>query len=272
MPERYTSISLRNNLRSHGVTENLTSVETEIHDRIWNAILDRKLRPGAKLHEDMVGNAFGVSRTIVRKVFLIMEQEGVIALPLNRGAFVASPAPDEIKPLLETIRLVMPYLITWLCNNLDDSMRERLESHFNITEEHDLSQEVRILRRLAHEHYVLIADLYGNPILSSLIEKVIVRTSMAMTLYQDTVTGWRPADSNKQINEAILEGDAEKAISIMMNHLALIEATMQYNSPETTFDISSILSADDEEIYPRARKSTKGRPRKVPAEANGVSH
>lgn len=271
MPERYISPSLRNNRRLSAIVGNLTGVEAAIHDRIWNAILDRKLRPGAKLHEDMVGNAFGVSRTIVRKVFLIMEQEGIISLPLNRGAFVATPTPEEIRPLFETLRLTMPYIIRNLVETLDDDGRARLEAHFQVSDDLEQSQEARLLRRLAQEHFILMADLYGNPVLATLIERITTRVSMALTLYQDPISTWRPAESNRLLNQAILDRDADKAVEFLMKHLDLIEATIQFESPESTFDIGSILLADDEPVYPKARKGSKSRQRKVKVVTDGLA-
>lgn len=248
----------------------MTGVEAAIHDRIWNAILDRKLRPGAKLHEDMVGTTFGVSRTIVRKVFLIMEQEGIISLQLNRGAFVAVPAPEEVQHLFETMRLVMPYIVRNLAATLDDDMRARFEAHFEILEDGVSSQDVRTSRRLAHEGFVLLADMHGNPVLASLIERIATRTSMAATMYQDQMVDWHPAEYSRQMVDAILAKDGDKAVKIFLDSLANLEASLQLDGPDTSFDIGSILSAGEDTVYPKARRSSKPRARRTKAEMEGV--
>jgi len=266
MPERYISSALRNNRRLPTIQGTLTGVEAAIHDRIWNAILDRKLRPGAKLHEDMVGNTFGVSRTIVRKVFLIMEQEGIISLPLNRGAFVAVPTPDEIKHLFETMRLVMPHIMRSLAVTLDDEMKARLETHF----ETDQEQDQRVSRRLAHEYFILLADVHGNPIIAGLVERIATRTSMALTLYQDQMSDWHPADYGRRINKAIMAGDSETAIKIFFSSLEELEKTLLLEGPDSTFDIGSILSAGEDTVYPKARRSSKTRTRRTKAELEGT--
>ncbi len=269
MPERYISQALRNSPRIPATRGSLTGVEAAIHERIWSAILDRKLRPGAKLHEDMIGNAFGVSRTIVRKVFLIMEQEGIISLPLNRGAYVATPAPDEIRPIIETATLIMPGIIRHVVETMDDEKRAMLEGHFEIDENLDSAQKARLIRRLTQEHFILLADMQGNPIISCLMERITARCTMAMTLYQDPLASWRPGEANREANQAILDGDAEKAINIVLQHLHQVETTMLYEKPENAFDLGAILGPGESQIYSKARRSGKTRSRNVKM-ANGV--
>lgn len=264
MPERYLSPSLHNNRRLPALSGNLTGVEAAIHDRIWNAIMDRKLRPGAKLHEDMVGNAFGVSRTIVRKVFLIMEQEGIIALPLNRGAFVATPSVEEVPPLFETARLIMPHILRKLVVELDEEDRTRLEQHFKFEKGLDEAQKARALRRLSQEHPILLADIHGNPILAALAERLSIRISLVLTLYQDPSSN-RQSEHTQRINKAVLEGDAEEAVRLTLELIDLVEESLRFENPEHALDIGAILMGGDDEVYPKARRSSKPRGRKPKA-------
>lgn len=85
--------------------------EALIYDRLWNAILDRKIRPGTKLAEDEIGAAFNISRTVIRKVLFIMEEQGIVHLPPNRGAYVATPTPEDAQEVLEATRVIAMHVV-----------------------------------------------------------------------------------------------------------------------------------------------------------------
>ena len=63
----------------------------EICSRLWLAIAERKLRPGARLKEEELCAIFSVSRARVRAALARLESSGLVTLVPNRGAFVSEP-------------------------------------------------------------------------------------------------------------------------------------------------------------------------------------
>ncbi len=61
----------------------------EIDDHIYNAIVDailnRQLAPGARLVEAPLCEAFGVTRGVLRRVFVKLAHDKVIEIQPNRG-------------------------------------------------------------------------------------------------------------------------------------------------------------------------------------------
>ncbi|OKP62046.1 hypothetical protein BTE77_35965, partial [Ensifer adhaerens] len=114
------------------VTAPLGGVEGKIYNNLWNAVIDHKLRPGTKIDEAVLGEIYGISRTVIRKVLFIMEQEGIVHLPVNRGAYVASPSREDAEQLLEAIETLLLAFAQKLASNpqaISAKDRERLERH-----------------------------------------------------------------------------------------------------------------------------------------------
>ena len=70
-----------------------------IRDALHDAIVERRLAPGAKLVETEIGELFEVSRTVVRASLQMLAFEGLVKIERNRGAFVAQPTPEEARQI-----------------------------------------------------------------------------------------------------------------------------------------------------------------------------
>ena len=90
-----------------------------IRDRLRDAIIDRRLTPGAKLSEAEVGTLFDVSRTIARSALQMLTFEGLVRTERNRGAFVANPSPEEARQVFASRRLIEPGIATTACETID---------------------------------------------------------------------------------------------------------------------------------------------------------
>src|SRR4051812_43907 len=86
------------------VTE-ITNLARTVNDattgqiRAW--ILNGRLKPGERLHQEQLAVDLGVSRMPVREAIRQLAAEGLVQLIPHRGAFVSSLDPDEIRELYE---------------------------------------------------------------------------------------------------------------------------------------------------------------------------
>lgn len=72
------------------------------YNRIREAIIEGRYRPGARLIEQRIAAELGVSsRTPVREALRALEAEGLVVIELNRGAFVRPVALSDIDDLYE---------------------------------------------------------------------------------------------------------------------------------------------------------------------------
>src|SRR5918994_7130158 len=73
-----------------------------VYSGLRRAIIEQALLPGDKLTEDVIGERFGVSRTIVRTVLARLHAEGLVDMQPNKGATIAQPSLSEAQDVFET--------------------------------------------------------------------------------------------------------------------------------------------------------------------------
>ena len=71
-------------------------------------ITQGRLLPGTKLREERVSAAFSISRNTVREAFRLLSHERLVDHTLNRGVYVRTVTPDDIRAIYATRRLVEP--------------------------------------------------------------------------------------------------------------------------------------------------------------------
>ena len=62
-----------------------------IYRSIFEAVVEHRLPPGAKLAEEQLGAIFRASRTIVRSALQDLAHDHIVTIERNRGAFVSAP-------------------------------------------------------------------------------------------------------------------------------------------------------------------------------------
>ncbi|PWK68972.1 GntR family transcriptional regulator [Aminobacter sp. AP02] len=247
MPNRYLSPALQG-LGAVSLTAPLVGVEAQIYDRLWNAILDRKVRPGTKLSEDEIGAAFSVSRTVIRKVLVILEEQGIINLPANRGAYVAAPTPEEALEVFEASRIIARHVVAELAaapERLGAEERARLDAHYEMQKQAAAANDYHAMRRLVVEFYLLLALLYGNKTLAAAQERLMMRGAMAITLYQEHLVLWPPHQAHRPLVELIYAGEVEKAVAHVDQLYRTTEASLRLAPHDQEIDLLAILTADD---------------------------
>ncbi|WP_192798404.1 GntR family transcriptional regulator [Brucella intermedia] len=222
-----------------------------MYNRLWRSIIDGRLRPGVKLREDIIGETFGISRTLVRKVLVIMEQEGIVDLPVNHGAYVAHPTPEDARDALEAARLISTNAVAKLAARGKAIKRQhlmRIEQHIRAQEAIEKTGYFSLIRIYSGEFHVLLVHIDGNRILAGQYENLITRITLAATLYQrEGLTLPTPADFQKRLVERILAEDADDAVSIVNDLYQSFERSFDFEPRNGEPDLRTILM--DEEWF-----------------------
>ncbi len=224
----------------------LTGLHAIIYGRIWEFILNGDLGPGAKIPELQIGEAFKVSRTIVRNVLIVMEQVDIIILPPNRGAYVATHTVEKIQHAFEGAEVAAKHVARSLAANvskLSERSRSQLERHVA----HELPQEIsrtgRGDMRLGLELLILLSALHGNSLLTAALDRVIgiILISSAQFQYRQAV--WPTAGAQREIIELVLAGEADKVEQAVGQYIASLQQTFDYRPQERSRDVYSLISS-----------------------------
>lgn len=96
---------------------------------IRKLIFDGYLRPGARVHQDDVAQALGISRIPVREALVALEQQGWVTIEPNRGAFVAALDEQAVRDHYELYGLVFGFAAKKAFERSEGVLGEKLTQH-----------------------------------------------------------------------------------------------------------------------------------------------
>jgi DNA-binding GntR family transcriptional regulator len=201
-----------------------------ICETIKASILDRSLRPGARLTEDVIGEHFGVSRTVVRSAMNRLQQDRLVELRKNRGAFVAEPTIGEALNVLRTRLVIETAIVEQVIDRITAADLHLLQAHVRKENEahSQVSQETVIV--LAGQFHMLLARIAGNDVMENFLDQLIQRSSLVISYYGRTVSNSCGAHDHTLLVEAIAARDRKRSLQILTAHLKEIEAGLMLDT------------------------------------------
>jgi DNA-binding GntR family transcriptional regulator len=212
-----------------------------VYAGLRRAIIEQALMPGDKLTEDVIGERFGVSRTIVRTVLARLHAEGLVDMQPNKGATIAQPSLSEAQDVFETRMCLERQVLVRLAEKVTADDIERLQRHVHLemkANEHDGPAAIR----LAGEFHILLASLSGNRVLARYVDEVVSRCSLILALYSRPHSSDCSINEHQQIIDALRAGNSQAAVDAMDHHLkAVTDRALLSSTSDKHRDIRSIL-------------------------------
>lgn len=224
--------------------KNSSKVSSEqIYRRIFDAIVDHKLRPGTHLKEDELCDLFGVGRTRIRTALSKLASNHVIELVENRGAFVSRPSVEEAREVFRARRVIEGHLIRRAAERRDDTMKNALTGHLHTEQEARLVGDTGTLIRRCGRYHQVLADQAESPIMANFLRELIARSSLIIAIYESDTPRECGVDEHQLLSQLILEGQADEAAQLMEKHLYGIEEHLELETiPEQISELSQILN------------------------------
>lgn len=221
------AVSSASSLRS--TTQGSVHSEADrVYAEIFDAAMDRRLMPGAKLTEARLCSIFSCSRTTVRAALAQLAHDRIVVLEPNRGAYVWQATAKESKDVFEMRRALEGVVIDVLL--AQPAMPERLVPLYDMVDREQKAFEQgdrATWIRLSNAFHVELARLVGNDVLTGMLHTLCARTSLIIA-FHDT-----PNDSacsyveHRDILDELAHGSAEGAHKAMGHHLLDCEQRMQ---------------------------------------------
>lgn len=200
-----------------------------IRDRLRDAIIDRRLAPGAKLTENEVGALFDTSRAIARLALQMLSFEGLVRTERNRGAFVANPSPEEARQVFASRRMIEPGLAAAVCERFTPSdamaFRKHLDEEARLLSERGPSAR-RAEIRASGDFHLLLASVAGNTILQRFMEELIARSSLVISLYGRSGVSSCGYEEHCKILETIEAREPARLGELIVGHITHLEADL----------------------------------------------
>jgi DNA-binding GntR family transcriptional regulator len=197
-----------------------------IFDRIVAAVMEQKLAGGAKLPEAALCEAFGCSRTQIRRVLLVLAERGMVALHPNRGAFVASPSADEARDVFEARRAIERSSVLSAATRIDSNALSDLRANARAGALAEACGDRKESIRLSGQFHIRLAEVAGNMVLLRFLEDLVARTSLIIGLYGSRSPRSCAEPEHDALVDALARGDGPGAAAVMEHHLRRVESAL----------------------------------------------
>ena len=187
-------------------------------------IVTLRLAPGSLLREDALMRDLGIGRTPLREAVKRLALENLVAVQPRSGTYVTSVDAADIVHIAEVRAELEAQAAELAARRLDDATRARAEA---------LLEQVRTLDRDAGGDELMHIDEAihrvawegsGNPYLIETLDRYFVLSLRVWYVVLDRVPGLSTAVlDHAQLLEAILAGDAERARTLMREHVIAFE-------------------------------------------------
>jgi DNA-binding GntR family transcriptional regulator len=220
-----------------------------VYDRIWSAIMERKLQPGTRLKEEDLCEVFQTSRGGIRKVLQRLAHHNLVNLVPNSGAYVAKATVKEAREVFQARRLIETELVRELALNFSSDKQRALDEHVELEEQAHHEGDLNRRIRLSGEFHLKIGELADKPVLNQFLREIISRTSLIIAQYQRASarhaeqTAKHPCCEHRGLIEAFGQHDAGRAVELMIEHLNHLEEQLDLTSgSHSAIDLQSIFN------------------------------
>lgn len=215
--------------------------DERIHSEIYTAIINHQLRPATPLQEDALASAFGVSRTLIRKVLQQLSHEKLVELVPNKGAIVARPSVEEARQVFEARREIECILIRRLAATISDAEIAELRAAVEAEAQAQAQGDKRKRLQLSGDFHRALAAMAGNDVLKDFVHELVSRSSLVIALYESPGAVPCAYDEHKRIVDALARRDGEAAASDMEHYLRHVEAQVDLSDVPARIDFKSLF-------------------------------
>lgn len=216
--------------------------DERVHSDLYAAIIDHRIAPGMALPEDSLAKAFGVSRTVIRKVLHRLHLERLVDIIPNRGASVAKPSAEEARHVFEARRAMERVIVERSVQLASDGelqvLAELARSEQAASERGDKQMRVK----LSGDFHRQLAKLGGNRVLSEFLNELVSRTSLIIALYESPGAVPCSHSEHLEIADALRRRDVAKAVQYMDHHLQHIEAQIDLTDVFQGADFNALFN------------------------------
>lgn len=203
------------------VIQSQPTLVDQVVEAITAEIVSGELPSNARLIQDELARAYGVSRQPVQQALLLLRNRGLVREAEGRGLVVAPLDVDFIRNLYE-IRAVMEGLAARLAAR-NGSVRARIEAprYLAAGQEAVKSGQLELQIEADIAFHAFVSELSGNPLINETTAPhwASLKRVMGEVLRDDADMPYNIWDEHAAIIDAIAKGDGERAESLSREHI-----------------------------------------------------
>jgi DNA-binding GntR family transcriptional regulator len=197
-------------------------------EKMRDAILDFRLRPGERLVERTLCERLGVSRTVVREVLRHLETEGLVESIPHQGPAVARPDPTKAAQIYEIRALLEAEAARACALRATPGDVKRLGAAIDRIERAFAQHNPRDVIRMTTEFYEILFACAGKSVAWDIVQSLNARINHLRAMTISTPGRDKIAiQEMRRILDAISRSDAEAAYQASLDHVASVAGLAQ---------------------------------------------
>ncbi|WP_179178880.1 GntR family transcriptional regulator [Pseudomonas sivasensis] len=198
----------------------------DIYPRLFDAILEQRIAPASRFTEESLGETFGVSRSVIRRVLAKLSHQQVIILRPNQRAQVAAPDAQQTRQILEARRMTEITVVQLACAQATPTqirqLRELIARERECIERDQRGPAIR----LSGEFHLQLAVMAGNGPLAQFLNSLVPLTSLIIAQFEAKACTYCAGQEHVAIVDAVEQRDSSTAVTLMTQHLDHLEAKL----------------------------------------------
>lgn len=224
-----------------------SSQHETIYRAISDAVIEHRLKPGARLREDALAEVFGISRTGIRKVLQRLALEQLITLTPGKGATVARPSAEEAREIFDARRMIECALMARLATRISAAEVKELRAVAQHEQQALRGHEQSAAIKASAAFHARLAELAGNQTLAPFVAQLCSRSSLILAVYGHSGDLGCDCNDHNVLVDLLEAGDSDGAAQFMHKHLHAIESSLSINEvADETPDLRDVFAVYQE--------------------------
>lgn len=196
------------------------TLHEELVDRLRNLVVEDALKPGEKVPEKDLCEAFGVSRTPLREALKVLASEGFVVLQANRGARVAEVTRRELENAFPVIARLEQLAGELACDHIDAAGLEWIEERHEAMIKAYLARDRQSYFQANQDIHQALISASNNDILESQHKLLASRVRRARFMVNLSDERWAQAiDEHERMMETLRARDGEALGQLLKLHM-----------------------------------------------------
>jgi len=194
------------------------STPSQITDILEVEILNGTMKPGERLREAQLAEAFAVSRNTVREALRVLERKGLVRHIPHRGAEVMKLTEEDVADLYRA-RAVLERAGAAAAVGSEEAHARLLVEVEGIESANDADDKRALLKHDFSFHRTLVEQIGSRR-----LEEQYVTLQRELTLALSQLDSYEPmfqVAEHRMIVDALRKGRAEKADEVLKKHLGV---------------------------------------------------
>lgn len=214
-----------------------------IFESLSKAIAQHLLPPGTRLVEAQIVESLAANRNHVQAALQRLALQNIVTIEPNRGAHVSEPSACEARQIFVARRAIERAVVESITLDCMQNFSREVEAHMAAEHSATHTNDRRAIVRELSEFHRLLGRLSGNRVLASILDNLMVRSSLIVSLYQRNDVPSCQHDEHREILKALQAGDRDRAVVLMMDHLDHLERELALDQQgNRTIDLKALLS------------------------------